>query len=182
MTHPASSETGLTHLDKQGTARMVDVGSKPQTRRTAVAEGRVRISAQLAERINANDLAKGNLLEVARLAGVMAAKRTDELIPLCHSLPLDCVDVDAWLEEDAVCLRATASTTSRTGVEMEAFTAVSVAALTVIDMGKAVDSAMVIESIKLIEKTGGRRGTIRPHAPMTPQAKTKAPPKAGEDE
>ena len=123
----------------------------------------MRISAELAQRIQVNDLAKGSLLDVARLAGVMAAKRTDELIPLCHSLPLDHADVEAWVKGNHVHLRATASTTSRTGVEMEAFTAVSVAALTVVDMGKAVDSAMVIEEIKLIEKRGGKRGTIRPH-------------------
>lgn len=153
----------LTHLDEAGKARMVDVGDKPATRRTAIAEGRVRISDELTQRISANDLAKGSLLDVARLAGVMAAKRTDELIPLCHSLPLDHADVEAWVEPGYVHLRATASTTSRTGVEMEAFTAVSLAALTVVDMGKAVDPAMVIEDIKLVEKRGGKRGTFRPH-------------------
>ncbi|MEX0655781.1 MAG: cyclic pyranopterin monophosphate synthase MoaC, partial [Phycisphaeraceae bacterium] len=136
----------LTHLDEGGQARMVDVGDKPVTRRRAVAEGRVRISAKLAEAIEANALAKGNLLEVARLAGIQAAKRTDELIPLCHGLPLDAVQVEAWLAEGYVHLRAEASTSWKTGVEMEALTAVSVAALTVIDMGKAIDKAMVIES------------------------------------
>lgn len=142
---------------------MVDVGEKRVTARRAVAEGSVRINKELARRIAANDIAKGNLLDVARLAGVMAAKRTDALIPLCHSLPLDHVDVEATLEPGRVVLRATASTTARTGVEMEALMAVSVAALTVIDMGKAVDPAMVIEGVRLIEKTGGRRGTVRPH-------------------
>ena len=157
------ADATLTHLDEAGKARMVDVGDKPATHRTAIAKGRVRISDALAQRINANDLAKGSLLDVARLAGVMAAKRTDELIPLCHSLPLDHADVEAWVEGNYVHLRATASTNSRTGVEMEAYMAVSVAALTVIDMGKAVDPAMVIEEIKLIEKRGGKRGTFRPH-------------------
>lgn len=165
-TDPAQADpndTQLSHLDALGKARMVDVGDKPATRRTAIAEGRVRISHTLAQRIAANDLAKGSLLEVARLAGVMAAKRTDELIPLCHSLPLDHADVEAWVEDDCVRLRATASTTGRTGVEMEAYTAVCVAALTVIDMGKAVDPGMVITEVRLVEKRGGRRGTIRPH-------------------
>ncbi len=158
-----SDPARLTHIDAVGKASMVDVGHKPATARTAVAEGRVRISDELAERIAANDLAKGSLLETARLAGVMAAKRTDTLIPLCHSLPLDHVDVQVWVEAGCVRLRALASTTARTGVEMEAFTAVCIAALTVIDMGKAVDPAMVIEDIRLIEKRGGKRGTVRPH-------------------
>lgn len=149
----------LTHMDERGQARMVDVGDKPVTKRRAVAEGRVRISAKLAETIDTDALAKGNLLEVARLAGIQAAKRTDELIPLCHSLPLDTVQVEAWMKGEAVHLRAEASTSWKTGVEMEALTAVSVAALTVIDMGKALDKAMVIESIRLVEKTGGRSGS-----------------------
>lgn len=148
----------LTHLDSAGRARMVDVGDKQITKRTAIAEGRVRISGELAEKIRNNEIAKGNLLEVARLAGITAAKRTDELIPLCHTLPLDLVDVEAWLEDNAVVLRATAKTTSKTGVEMEALTAVTVAALTVIDMGKAVDKTMVIESVRMVKKTGGKSG------------------------
>lgn len=151
----------LTHMDERGRARMVDVGDKPVTPRRAVAEGRVRISPKLADAINADTLAKGNLLETARLAGIQAAKRTDELIPLCHGLPLDAVHVEIWLTDDLVNLRAEASTSWKTGVEMEALTAVSVAALTVIDMGKAIDKAMVIESIRLIEKTGGRGGPYR---------------------
>jgi cyclic pyranopterin phosphate synthase len=137
---------------------MVDVGDKPITKRRAVAEGRVCIRAELAQAIQANQLAKGNLLEVARLAGIQAAKRTDELIPLCHSLPLDDVQVEATLMGQAVHLRATVQTTGRTGVEMEALTAVAVAALTVIDMGKSLDKQMEIESIRLVEKTGGRSG------------------------
>ncbi len=148
----------LTHLDERGIARMVDIGSKPATIRRAVAEGRVRINAKLAAAIEANQVAKGNLLEVARLAGISAAKRTDELIPLCHSLPLDMVDVHASVEGQVVLIRAEARTTWKTGVEMEALCAVAVAALTVIDMGKAVDKTMVIESIRLIEKSGGRGG------------------------
>lgn len=140
---------------------MVDVSAKAVTARRAVAEGRVRVSAELAAAISANTLAKGDLLAVARLAGVMAAKRTDELIPLCHSLPLDHCDVEAWLEGQQVRLRATAVTTARTGVEMEALTAVTVAALTVIDMGKAIDPLMVIEAVGLTEKTGGKREVRR---------------------
>ncbi len=151
----------LSHIDEHGRARMVDVGDKPLTVRRAVAEGRVRISAALAEAIRSNQLAKGNLLEVARLAGIQAAKRTDELIPLCHSLPLDAVDVRASLGDGCVRLWAEARTTWKTGVEMEALTAVAVAALTVIDMGKAIDRAMVIEGVRLIEKSGGRGGEYR---------------------
>lgn len=152
----------LSHVDERGRARMVDVGVKAVTRRRAVAEGRVRISAKLATAIGANTLAKGNLLEVARLAGIQAAKQTGALIPLCHNLALDLVNVDAWLEDRHVRLRAEVKSEGKTGVEMEALTAVALAALTVIDMGKAVDRSMVIEEIRLIEKTGGRsagRGT-----------------------
>ncbi|MFA9477007.1 cyclic pyranopterin monophosphate synthase MoaC [Phycisphaerales bacterium AB-hyl4] len=154
----------LTHMDEAGRARMVDVGEKAVTRRRAVAEGRVRISPKLAEAIQRNALAKGNLLEVARLAGIQAAKRTDELIPLCHGLPLDAVHVEAWVDDGFVHLRAEAITNWKTGVEMEALTAVSVAALTVIDMGKAIDKGMVIEAIRLLEKTGGRGGPYHAEA------------------
>jgi cyclic pyranopterin monophosphate synthase len=150
--------TELTHLDPAGRARMVDVGGKDVTARHAVAEGRIRISPQLAEKIQSNALAKGNLLEVARIAAIQAAKRTDELIPLAHSLPLENIQAEAWLDGCLVRLRAEAAATAKTGVEMEALVAVAVAALTVIDMGKAVDPAMVIEEIRLVEKTGGRRG------------------------
>jgi len=154
----------LSHVDGSGKAHMVDVGDKPLTVRRAVAEGRVRISEALAEAIAANQLAKGDLLQVARLAGIQAAKRTDELIPLCHSLPLDAVDVQAVLGNGCIELRAEARTSWKTGVEMEALTAVTVAALTVIDMGKAVDKAMVIEGVRLIEKTGGNSGDYRADA------------------
>src|SRR5215831_5909248 len=139
------SNLSLTHTDSGGKARMVDVGDKPITLRTASAEAFVRVSPALAEAIGANTLRKGNLLETARLAGITAAKRTDELIPLCHTLPLDAVDVQATLEDGRVRLTSTATTHAKTGVEMEALTAVSIAALTVIDMGKSIDKAMVIE-------------------------------------
>jgi cyclic pyranopterin phosphate synthase len=153
-----SEDTRLSHVDERGRARMVDVGEKPVTARRAVAEARVRVSAELARRIAESSLAKGSLLEVARLAGIQAAKRADELIPLCHSLPLDAVDVAAELREGHVYLRAEARTSAKTGVEMEALTAVAVAALTVIDMGKAVDKGMVVEGLRVIEKEGGRSG------------------------
>lgn len=156
----------LSHLDEQGRARMVDVGAKAVTARHAVCEGFVRVSEALAERIAANDLAKGNLLDVARIAGILAAKRTDELIPMCHTLPLDSIAVEAQLirraDGPAIHLVATARVEAKTGVEMEAFTAVAVAALTVVDMGKAVDDAMVIEGIRLVEKGGGKKGLHRP--------------------
>jgi cyclic pyranopterin phosphate synthase len=152
----------LSHVDAAGLARMVDVGAKPVTRRRAVAEGCVRVSAALAAQIEANSLRKGNLLEVARLAGVQAAKRTGELIPLCHPLVIDFVNVEARLDGRVVRLRAEVACEGKTGVEMEALTAAAVAALTVIDMGKAVDPDMVIEDIRLLEKTGGRSDYRRP--------------------
>ncbi len=155
----ADSSRPLSHLDRDGKAAMVDVGDKPITERVAVAEGSVRISAALEAAIRANALAKGDLLAIARIAGIQAAKRTDELIPLCHSLPLDVVEVHATLEPGRVRIEATARTHSRTGVEMEALTAVAVAALTVVDMGKAMDRAMTIEGIRVLEKRGGRSGT-----------------------
>ena len=160
MKEPIASPP-LTHLDNHGRACMVDVGDKPSTCRRAVAAGRVRVSPRLAQHIQADTLVKGNLLEVARLAGIQAAKRTDELIPLCHSLPLDHVQVQARLEGSHVHLRAEVRTTWKTGVEMEALAAVAVAALTVIDMGKAVDKGITIEEIRLLEKTGGKSGDYR---------------------
>jgi cyclic pyranopterin monophosphate synthase len=155
----------LTHIDDAGRARMVDVSDKQPSTRTAAAEAIVRISPALEERIIANSLAKGNLLEVARLAGIQAAKRTDELIPLCHTLPLDAVDVRASLEPGLVRLHAVVRTHARTGVEMEALTAVTIAALTVIDMGKAIDKAMTIEGVRVLEKRGGRSGDYLAAAP-----------------
>lgn len=150
----------LSHLDGQGRARMVDVGGKPATARTAVAEGEVRMSAAAFAHVEQQALAKGDVLPVAELAGIMAAKRTAELIPLCHPLPLDSVVVTATLDRERLAVRveATARTTGPTGVEMEALTAVSVACLAVYDMVKAVDRAQRIEGIRLLRKTGGSRG------------------------
>lgn len=148
----------LSHVSRDGSARMVDVGEKPVTARVAIAEGFVSISAVLARAIRANSLKKGNLLEVARLAGIQAAKRTDELIPLCHTLPLDSVDVQCTLNPGRIHIRAEVRVQARTGVEMEALTAVTVAALTVIDMGKAIDKTMTITGVRLLEKRGGRSG------------------------
>ncbi|MCX5690412.1 MAG: cyclic pyranopterin monophosphate synthase MoaC [Planctomycetota bacterium] len=155
----------LSHIDEAGAAAMVDVGAKPITHRVAIAEALVEISADLARAVRDNTLKKGDLLAVARIAGIQAAKRTDELIPLCHSLPLDAVDVKLELSEagatqQTIRIVTTASTHARTGVEMEALTAASVAALTVIDMGKAIDKAIVVRSLRLLEKRGGRSGTF----------------------
>jgi cyclic pyranopterin phosphate synthase len=150
----------LSHLDESGRARMVDVSGKPESERTAVAEGRVRMSREAYELVASHAVAKGDVLAVAEVAGVMAAKRTGELIPLCHPLSLDLVTVEARLDPDlpGVRLEATARVTGRTGVEMEALTAVSVGCLTVYDMVKAVDREMVIEGVRLLSKTGGTRG------------------------
>lgn len=170
-----NSKPALSHIGTDGRARMVDVGAKPVTERTAVAEAFVRISPALAAAICANALKKGDLLQVAKLAGIQAAKRTDELIPLCHSLPLDSVDVDLSLESGRVRIRAEARTTARTGVEMEALTAAAVAALTVIDMGKAIDKGMIVEGLRLLEKRGGRSGAYiapgasKPNGKATPR-------------
>ncbi|MEM6257484.1 MAG: cyclic pyranopterin monophosphate synthase MoaC [Planctomycetota bacterium] len=148
----------LSHLDDTGDPQMVDVGEKPLARRVATASGLVRASTALVDAIKQDRVAKGSVLQVARLAGIQAAKRTDSLIPLCHSLPIDAVKVELDLLEDGIAIRTEVSTTWKTGVEMEALTAASVAALTVIDMGKAIDPAMTIERIQLETKTGGRRG------------------------
>lgn len=152
---------GLSHLDDSGTARMVDVGDKATTDRRATAEGRVRCSPALIEAVRAHGLAKGDLPGTARIAGILAAKRVDQLIPLCHSLPLDHADLEVEVGDEAIHLRATVRTRARTGVEMEALTAVTVAALTVVDMGKALDREMVIEGVRVIEKSGGRSGHWR---------------------
>jgi cyclic pyranopterin monophosphate synthase len=151
----------LTHLDEEGHARMVDVGDKPVTARTAVASGFVRMAAATVEAIRERRTPKGDPLEVARLAGIMAAKRTSELIPLCHPLPLSHADVQLEVRDDGIAITATARTDSKTGVEMEALTAASVAALTIYDMCKAIDKAMVITEIRLESKTGGRSGEYR---------------------
>ena len=151
----------LTHMNEHGHASMVDISDKPITERGAIAQGRVQISQQLADRINADDIRKGNLIDVARLAGIMGAKKTGELIPLCHPLGLDSVSVEIELKGTTMHIRACVKCSGRTGIEMEALTAVSVAALTIIDMGKAVDKTMVIEGIRLIEKWGGRSGHFK---------------------
>jgi cyclic pyranopterin phosphate synthase len=153
----------LSHLDEGGRARMVDVGDKPVTERTAEAEGAVRMSREAFDAIAASAVEKGDVLTVAQVAGTMAAKRTGELIPLCHPLGLDHVAVDAVLDPElpGVRIRARASVRGRTGVEMEAMTAVAVACLTVYDMAKAIDRGMVIEDVRLVAKTGGTRGDWR---------------------
>jgi len=153
----------LTHLDEHGTARMVDVGDKPATDRRAVARAVVRMTPETAATVQAGDAPKGDVLGTARIAGVLAAKRTGELIPLCHPLGLDHVDVDAEVDAAAgtVTLTAEARVTARTGVEMEAMTAVSVAALTVYDMVKGLERGVEIASVALVEKSGGRSGTWR---------------------
>lgn len=149
----------LTHIDEQGRARMVDVGGKADTAREAVARGRVRMAPSTLELIRAGGVAKGDVLAVARVAGIMAAKKTGDLIPLCHPLPLTKVEVDFRFEEGAVLIQAVAATYGKTGVEMEALTAAATAALTIYDMAKAADKAMVIDEIRLVKKTGGKSGT-----------------------
>ena len=143
--------TDLSHVSKAGNVHMVDVGGKPVSRRRAVAAARVRMAAETARRLR--ELPKGDALAAAQLAGIMAAKRTSELIPLCHPLPLTLVDVRLEVGEDAVEIEAAAETTAQTGVEMEALVAATVAALTVYDMAKAVDPGMVLEDVRLVEKT-----------------------------
>ncbi len=152
----------LTHFDERGASRMVDTSDKPETLRVARASGLVRMAPATAALIRDRGLAKGDVLEVARLAGIMAAKRTGDLIPLCHPLPLTGVTVDfAFPADDLLRIEAVVRVYGRTGVEMEALTAVSVAALTVYDMCKAVDRAMSIEAVRLEEKSGGRSGHFR---------------------
>ncbi len=157
------SPDGFTHLDSQGNARMVDVGAKTPTRRTAVAEGVVRLSEKTFALLVAGGMPKGDVLAAARIAGIMAAKKTAELIPLCHPLGLDAVDVRFHLDRAAhsVRIEAEASLTAKTGVEMEAMTAVSVAALTIYDMCKAVQKDIVIDGVRLIYKSGGKSGEFR---------------------
>ena len=153
----------LSHIGPDGRARMVDIGSKAETERTAIAAGLVRMAPNTLQRALNRDTKKGDPIAIAELAGIMGAKRTSDLIPLCHPLPLTSVTVSIERDGDAEALRviATAKTTGRTGVEMEALTAVSVACLTLYDMLKAVDKAMVIDGIELIEKTGGKSGDYR---------------------
>ena len=150
--------TQLSHVDDQGRVRMVDTGNKETTSRRAVASARVLMSRETVTALREHRTPKGDPLETARLAGIMAAKRTSDLIPLCHPLPLTHVDVQATVEEEGVSLRAEVSTNAQTGVEMEALTAVSVAALTIYDMCKALEKGMTITDVQLESKTGGKSG------------------------
>ena len=153
--------TDLTHIDAAGKARMVDVSGKEVTKRTATAQATVTMRPETLEKIRQNALAKGDALGVARVAGVLAAKRTDELIPLCHSLPLSDVSVDFEFGDGRIVIKTSATTLAQTGVEMEALTAATVAALTVYDMAKAVDKRMTIEDVHLVSKTGGKSGDFQ---------------------
>lgn len=148
----------LTHLDETGAARMVDVSAKPETRRTAVATGHIAMTETAATAIREGATAKGDVLAAARIAGIMAAKRTGELIPLCHPLPITSARLDLEVGAEGVTATATVTTTARTGVEMEAMTAVSVALLTIYDMAKAIDRAMTLGEIHLLSKSGGKSG------------------------
>jgi len=156
------SDPKLTHLDEQGRARMVDVGAKPDTERIAIAKGEVHMLQATFDLIRAGQIKKGDVLTIAQIAGITASKRTSDLIPLCHPLPLTKVDVDLVLDESlpGIVITATAKTIGKTGVEMEALTAVSVAALTVYDMAKAAEKTMCIQNIRLVEKHGGRSGDV----------------------
>lgn len=156
MTEPA-----LTHVDASGAARMVDVGHKDVTARTATACGRVTVSPEVVALLRGAGVPKGDALAVARVAGIMAAKRTPDLVPLCHPIAISGVSVDLEVTDEAVEVRATVRTTDRTGVEMEALTAVAVAGLTVVDMVKAVDPAATITGVQVIEKAGGSSGEWR---------------------
>ena len=160
---------GLTHVDQQGAARMVDVSAKEVSVRTARASGRVLVSSRVIELLRGEGLPKGDVLATARIAGIQGAKRTPDLVPLCHPIAVHGVEVDLSIGDDAVEIAATVRTADRTGVEMEALTAVSVAALTVVDMVKAIDKAATISDIRVEEKSGGRSGTWRrPSSVNTP--------------
>ena len=150
--------SGLTHIDEAGAARMVDVGGKAVTAREAIASGRITMSAEAAAAIGAGTAKKGDVLAVARVAGIMAAKRTSDLIPLCHPLPLTKVEIDLVVDETGVTATATASTEGKTGVEMEALTAATVTLLTIYDMAKAIDKTMVLTDIRVRAKSGGKSG------------------------
>lgn len=151
----------LTHFNEQGRARMVDVSGKAVTYRTARAAGRVWMNPETLEKVRAGQMAKGDVLAVAQVAGIMAAKRTWELIPMCHPLPLTSIDISFAFQDNALDIQAQVKCSGETGVEMEALTAVSAAALTVYDMCKAVQRDMVIDQIRLLEKTGGKSGVFR---------------------
>ncbi len=153
-----TSQPGLTHVDESGAARMVDVTAKEVTSRVAVASGRVLVSSEVVGLLRGEGVPKGDALGVARVAGIMAAKRTPDLVPLCHPLAISGVTVDLDVTDDAVAITATVKTADRTGVEMEALTAVCVAALTVVDMVKAVDKGAVITDVRVESKSGGKSG------------------------
>ena len=156
------SSDNLSHLDDAGAARMVDVSAKDATARTAVAGGRIRMKGETLQAIREGTLKKGDVLAVARVAGIQAAKGAARLIPLCHTLPLEAVAVDFTFSDDThIDVRATAKLTGKTGVEMEALVAVSTALLTIYDMAKAIDRGMVIENVRLLEKAGGKSGAFR---------------------
>lgn len=151
----------LTHLDSEGQARMVDVGGKTETCRSATATGHIRMSSKALAAVREGSGPKGDVLAAARIAGIMAAKKTGELIPLCHPLALEAVAVDFEFDGDGIRATARASLTGKTGVEMEAMTATAIALLTIYDMAKALDKGMVIEEVRLLEKTGGKSGHWR---------------------
>ena len=161
MTEAPRDPDRLTHVDESGAARMVDVSGKDATARVAVATGRVLVSARVVELLRGEGVPKGDALGVARVAGILGAKRTPDLVPLCHPLAISGVTVDLEVADRSVDITATVKTTDRTGVEMEALTAVSVAALTVVDMVKAVDKAAVITDVRVESKTGGKSGDWR---------------------
>lgn len=148
----------ITHFDKSGNAVMVDVSTKPVTERSATARARVAMHSETAATIGSGTARKGDVLSVARLAGIMAAKRTSDLIPLCHPLAIDAISIELSLRPDGVEIEATVRTSGRTGVEMEALTAVSVSALTIYDMCKSIDRSIRIESIRVVRKSGGKSG------------------------
>lgn len=160
--------TSLTHLDDDGRARMVDVGAKPVTRRVAIAGGRLDTTPEVVALVRSDGLKKADVLPTARIAGISGAKRTSELIPLAHIVPLDAVSIDFGFEEAAITIRATVSTTARTGIEMDALTAVAIAGLTLHDMVKAVDPGARLGGIHLVEKRGGKRGVWRADAATAP--------------
>ncbi len=171
----ADTHEHLTHLDDEGRARMIDVGAKPITRRVAVAGGRLQTTAEVVALVRADDLPKADVLATARIAGIAGAKKTSELIPLAHLLPLDGVTIDFDLGTDSIEIRASVSVMARTGVEMEALTAVALAGLTLHDMIKAVDPAAVLGDIKLISKSGGKRGDWTRSSPVEPVETTPTP-------
>jgi cyclic pyranopterin phosphate synthase len=152
----------LSHIDESGRARMVDISSKPDTSRTAIAKGEVVMRKETLDLIESGSMGKGDVLSVAQVAGVMAAKRTSDLIPLCHPLPLDQILVEFELDEElpGIKIVASAKTMGKTGVEMEALTAVAVSALTIYDMAKAVEKTLLIQNIRLVEKRGGQSGDV----------------------